>query len=102
MRTHPRKHCRKLAYGFNYPEKREREHKEFYRRHNDNVREYFKDRSGDFIELCWENGDGFEKLCNFLDCNVPDDPLPNANKAVNLQPKKSWLLMNRVLSFMSH
>ena len=98
MRTHPMRHCRKLVYGFNYPHKHEREHIEFYRRHNDNVRSYFKNRDSDFIELCWENGDGFEELCNFVNCDIPNTPLPHANKGANVKARKSWLLMNRLFS----
>jgi len=99
MRTHPTRHCRKLAYGFNFPTKHEQEHIEFYRRHNDNVRAYFKNRSSDFIEICWETGDGFEKLCKFLNCDIPDTPLPHANKGIDNQVGKSRLVMNRLLSF---
>lgn len=98
MRTHPTKHCRKLAYGFNFPHKSEKKHIEFYRRHNDGVRSYFKGRSGDFLELCWENGDGFEELCNFLNCKIPDVPFPHANKGVDNRVSKIRFLMNRLLS----
>ena len=98
MTTHPTKHCRKLAYGFNFPLKHEKEHIEFYRRHNDSVRSYFDSRSNDFLELCWENGDGFEKLCNFLGYAVPNVSLPHANKGADNLAKKSRLLMNRLLS----
>ena len=63
MKTHPIMHCRKLAYGYSFPHKYEQEHLEFYKKHNDNVRTYFVGRDRDFIEICWENGDGFEKLC---------------------------------------
>lgn len=77
---HPTIHCRKLAYGFDFPHNHEKEHIEFYRRHNDSVRLYFDGRSKDFLEICWENGDGWEKLCNFLGYDLPDVPLPHANK----------------------
>lgn len=72
MRKHPTRHCRKLAYGYNYPYKNEQEHIEMYRKHSHNIRRYFKNRSRDFIELCWENGDGFEELSNFLNCDIPN------------------------------
>lgn len=100
MKTPPSNHCRKLAYGFNFPHKNEKDHIEFYRRHNDNVRSYFKNRSNDFIELCWENGDGFEELCSFLNCNVPDVPFPHANKGANNLVSKKRLLTNRLLSLL--
>ncbi|XCN74206.1 MAG: sulfotransferase family protein [Candidatus Electrothrix aestuarii] len=98
MRTHPTKHCRKLAYNFNFPHKHEKEHVEFYIKHNDCVRSYFDNRRNDFVELCWENGDGFEKLCNFLGYDVPDVPFPHANKGINNQVGKRRLLTNKLLS----
>jgi len=99
MKTSPIKHCRKLAYGFSFPHKHEQQYLDFYRKHNDNVRDYFSGRSSDFIELCWENGDDFEKLSNFLECNNPEVPLPHANKGIDNQVSKSRLFMNRLLSF---
>jgi len=97
MRTSPLQHCRKLAYGYNFPHGHEQEHLELYRRHNDNVRAYFKDRDRDFLEICWENGDGFEKLCKFLGREVPAVPLPHANKKGD-HPYRIWRsLSNRLL-----
>jgi hypothetical protein len=102
MRTHPMRHCRKLAYGFNFPHKHEQEHIEYYRRHNDDVRAYFKGRDSDFIELCWENGDGFEELCNLLNCDAPDTPIPHANKGEDNKVRKDYLLMNKLLKSISY
>lgn len=98
MGTHPTRHCRKLAYGYNFPHKHEEEHLEFYKRHNDNVRTYFEGRANDFIEICWENGDDFEKLCNFLEREHPDLPLPHANKGSDYRIGRSRFLMNKLLS----
>lgn len=100
MVTHPTNHCRKLAYGYNFPHKHEKEHIEFYNRHNENVHSYFQGRDDDFIELCWENGDGFKELCGFLGYSVPNLPLPHANKGRNeeYQDKSKRFLMNKKLS----
>jgi hypothetical protein len=82
-----RYHLRRLAlgypfpYGYHFPHKHELHFLDYYRRHNDEVRAYFKDRGDDFIELCWENGDGFEKLCRFLGCEIPDVPFPHENRS---------------------
>lgn len=93
MRTHPVNHCRKLAYGFDYPHGYERQHVEFYRQHNKSVRDYFKGRENDFLEICWENGDGFEKICHFLGCDIPDTPVPHANRGVdNTVPLKRYMV----------
>ena len=81
MKTSPFWHCRRLAYGYNYPAGREKEHLEIYRRHNDSVRSYFKGREKDFIEVCWEWGDGWKELCVFLHKEIPSVPFPHANRS---------------------
>jgi len=98
LRTHPTKHCRKLAYGFAFPHRHEKEHIDFYRQHNDSVRSYFNSRSSDFLELCWENGDGFDELCSFLGFDVPATPFPHAKKGSENRARKGRVAMNRILS----
>jgi hypothetical protein len=34
--------------------------------------------------VCWENGDGWKELANFLEKPVPDQPFPHINKTVPL------------------
>lgn len=97
MKTSPLGHHRKLAYGFNYPHGHEQEHLDFYNKHNDNVRSYFRNRSNDFIEVCWETGDGFESLCRLLDCDLPAVPLPHANRWTDNRPKLPRVVANRIL-----
>ncbi len=55
-----------------------------YERHNQDVRDYFAGRPGKLLEVCWENGDGWERLCEFLEREVPDGPFPH----VNFRPRK--------------
>ena len=104
LRTHPTKHCRKLAYGHHFPHHKKAEFIDIYRNHNACVRDYFKDRRDDFLELCWETGDGFERLCDFLDLKVPDKTLPHANRAIDQDAitKKGRLLTNRFLSLLNY
>jgi hypothetical protein len=52
-----------------------------YEQHNREVQEYFKDRPEDLLVVCWENGDGWEKLCRFLEKNVPTGPFPHLNRS---------------------
>jgi hypothetical protein len=53
-----------------------------YMDHNHRIREYFKAHPElKFIELCWENGECWEKLCHFLGKQVPDTPFPHKNKS---------------------
>jgi hypothetical protein len=99
LRTPPKKHSRKLAYGYNYPHKHEKEHIELYKSHNEDVRAYFRGRENDFLEVCWENGDGWEKLCRFLKKDIPDVPFPHARKGKDQRAKKKlWPIINRMLS----
>lgn len=51
-----------------------------YLRHNENVQKYFKNRQDDLLVIDFEKGEGWERLCNFLDCPVPNLPFPHANK----------------------
>ena len=50
-----------------------------YRQHNQAVRDYFKDRSADFLEVDFSKGDGWEPLCEFLGKAVPNEPFPHFN-----------------------
>jgi hypothetical protein len=51
-----------------------------YIQHNEEVRAYFRNRPNDFLEICWEKGDGWEKLAPFLGKPIPAEPIPHANK----------------------
>lgn len=82
LRTPPDEHCRLLAYGYAYPHGVERHHLSFYERHNREVVEYFEAEHAKhlLLEVCWENGDGWEKLCAFLGKSVPDCAFPHENR----------------------
>jgi len=51
-----------------------------YQAHNSSVREYFRNRPGDFLEVNFEMGDGWEKLCEFLGLPIPRQPFPHAKR----------------------
>lgn len=76
---------REVIYGHSMPtEENKSHHVEIYERHMKEVREYFKDRSDDLLEVCWEDGDGWKKLGEFLGLLVPDIPFPHTNRG------KTW------------
>ncbi len=52
---------------------------ERYRRHNDEVKAYFANRE-DFLNFSIQHGDGWDKLCRFLNKPVPKLPFPHENK----------------------
>jgi hypothetical protein len=51
-----------------------------YRKHNEEVLEYFKARPGDLLVMDFSKGAGWKELCNFLDQPVPEEPFPHANR----------------------
>ena len=65
----------------------------YYDRHLSEVREFFSG-SDRFLELCWEDGDGWPQLCGFLGVPEPDQPFPHANPAgsnpAGPRPRRPW------------
>ena len=55
-----------------------------YRRHNQEVRDYFRDRPDDLLVFRILDGDGFDQLCPFLGMPVPREPFPHWNKQESL------------------
>ncbi len=55
--------------------------REIYETHSQKVRAYFRNRPDDLLIVCWESGDGWEKLCSFLHKPIPHAPFPHANRA---------------------
>ncbi len=53
-----------------------------YRRHNAEVREYFKDRPQDLLVMDFSQGAGWYELCGFLRQPIPDGPFPRRNGTV--------------------
>lgn len=53
--------------------------KEVYNRTNNNIIEYFKDKNN-LLVLDLEKGDGWEKLCPFLNSDMLQTKFPHANK----------------------
>ena len=49
---------------------------DMYNDHKKNVIEYFKDRPDDLLILDILEGDGWDKLCKFLDKTIPKIPFP--------------------------
>ena len=90
-----------LAYGYYRPFGREAAYAEIYNRHNDEVRAYFTSGPGaaaPFLEMCLDEGDGWDKLCGFLGHDVPDQPFPHKNSAA--RRRRRWagrLAVNRMI-----
>lgn len=54
-----------------------------YERHHDDVRNYFKNRPDDLLEMRIPDGDGWEVLCPFLGLPIPEQPFGNKNQRVD-------------------
>jgi hypothetical protein len=54
---------------------------ERYRRHNAEVREYFKNRPGDLLTLDMSKGAGWKELCPFVERPIPNIPYPRVYAA---------------------
>jgi len=98
MRRDPVHNSRKMAYGYSYPHGHEEEHLEIYRKHNSEVRSYFEAREKNFIELCWEKGDQWERLCRFLGDEIPSTQFPHANQAGKKERNKIRYFTNKLFS----
>ncbi len=72
--------CPEYAFGTKRPVENPASAIATYERHNRDIREYFADRPGKLLEVCWETGDGWKELCDFLEEDVPDLPFPHANR----------------------
>lgn len=83
---------RKYIYGYDDPAENKEHHLRLYREHNAAVREFFADKKEVFLEVCWENGDDWEKLCTFLGKEPVNAPLPHANRAPEKRRKSASLL----------
>jgi len=92
---------RKWIYGVGCPEGNEDIYIKRFEKHNNEVMDYFRDRPQDLLVLDLTKGDGWEKLCNFLETDIPDIPFPHANKASDRERKSALnvLMIRRLKNF---
>jgi len=91
--TNPDNNPRKKIFGFDYPHGAEAQHIAFYENHLSDVRKYFAAQGASHLlcEVCWEDGDGWKEICDFLDHPMPDAPFPHANRRI-IVPNDDGLL----------
>ncbi len=78
---------RKWIYGEGCPKGHETIYRERFENHNAEVIQYFQNRSDEFMILDFSKGDGWEKLCAFLEKEVPPTPFPHANRAIDREER---------------
>lgn len=72
---------REQIYGHTMPDEHPQEYQQYYNNHLAMVRDYFKDRPKDILEVCWEEGSGWLEIATFLGVPAPDIPFPHENKS---------------------
>lgn len=82
---------RKWIYGVGCPAGNEEIYLKRYNEHNEEVLDYFKDRPDSLVVMDLAKGDGWDKLCPFLGCKIPNKDFPHANKAQS----RKWKGMRR-------
>lgn len=81
---------RRLVYGQGSIVGNEQHYLEYYRKHNTQVREWFKDRPNDLLEIDVIAAPQWEELCGFLKAPIPSQAFPHLNAS---QPPS---LLNRI------
>lgn len=64
---------------------------QIYQSHIQDVQQHFLARPNKLAVLCWDNGDGWEQLCAFLDTAVPNRPFPHLKKGPKTLAGKLFL-----------
>lgn len=79
--TQPGHNARSLVYGYEYPQENEAAHLAYYQDHLQSTRALFEEHglSHLLLELCWEEGDGWNEVSDFLSLAAPQSPLPHHN-----------------------
>ena len=71
-------------YGYAIPDENRQAHIDYYHAHNQKVENYFADKPGKLIKVCWEQGDGWQELATFLNRRPPQSEFPHSNKTPSL------------------
>lgn len=69
-----------LVFGFGLPLYDPLNYKQSYRKHIEDVIQYFVNRPNDLLVLNLTDANGYEKLCNFLDVTPNNKDFPWVNK----------------------
>lgn len=86
--SNPERQCRHLVYGYDYPHGYEKEHLDFYNSHIADVESFFNKNNAQssLLRICWESGDSWRELGDFLQLETPSIPLPHQNNSATKKP----------------
>lgn len=59
----------------------------FYLHHILEVEKFFEVNKGSLLKICWENGDGWDKICAFTNDSLPKVEIPHLNDSKSLSEK---------------
>ena len=96
LKTHPVNNPRRHIFGYGYPHGAEEAHMAFYERHKSEIAELFEGREYQFLDVCWEEGDGWAQLCGFLGVPEPRQPFPHANRGSSAEIDPERLAENEL------
>ena len=71
---------RRILYGLPFPNVSDQQLIDRYLSHNQRVIEYFWARPQDLLVVDWERGDGWDKVCHFLEKEIPTESFPHENR----------------------
>ena len=74
------KRLRSIFYGNDDPFLNGLHYELFYLNHNSSIVNKFKNNNK-FLEICFETGDGWQQICEFLQKDIPNIPIPHANNS---------------------
>lgn len=57
-------------------------YEKFYLKHNKNIINKFNNDKR-FLAVCFETGDGWQQICEFLNKEIPNKPLPHVNNTAS-------------------
>lgn len=82
---------RTWIYGVGCPEGNEETYIQRFEAHNKEVQDYFQGRPDDLLVMNLSEGDGWERLCPFLQKPAPQLPFPHANRAESRNSIANWV-----------
>jgi hypothetical protein len=59
-----------------------------YKKHNEEVLEYFNNRKKDLLVINWKENSNWKYICDFLNAPIPQKQFPHANKGAYTQKEK--------------
>jgi hypothetical protein len=77
----------RIAYGCYEVAGHEDQLRDFYRGHNESARQFFAG-SKRFVEVCWEQGDGMQKIAGLLGIDAAGVSVPVANASADKNTRK--------------